>query len=52
MLMTGDCVNRQDGPDGKVVIFLSLNDGGMFITPGEVLSTSLICLQHNSKDLI
>lgn len=29
MWMTGDCVNRQDGPDGKVVISLSLTHGGM-----------------------
>lgn len=34
--MTGDCVNGQDGLDRNVVICLSLKDGGMFITPGEV----------------
>ena len=29
MWLTGDRVNRQDGPDGKVVISLSLNHRGM-----------------------
>lgn len=37
MWLTGDCVNRRAGPDSEAVICLSLKDGGMFTTPGQVL---------------